>query len=169
MKGEGVQSFRQLHVKGLKRIGSEFPSIGTVKLVKHQALEAEITTAKAELARFDSTSPIRQKPTGIYADPFGRDYEREGEEIAIQRGEPSPEWATQARLDELYALFGNDLTSEAYTQMKRTRKMFINKIFGMPEESDIINDSPLLSEQGTMPKLDEKWQKWGAGQTSKGP
>jgi len=125
---------------------------------KITSLNAEIASAKAELAQFDLKSPIRQNPTGIYADPCGRNYEREREEIAIQRGDPSPEWATQTRLEELYAMFGNDLPSEAYAKIKRERVAFINKVFGKSDESDIINDSPPSSEQDTTPKLGEKWE-----------
>jgi hypothetical protein len=99
---------------------------------KITSLNAEIASANAELSRFDSKSPIRQNATE-FDDPAVRDFIVKIEQIAIQRGELSQDCVTQSRLDELYAMFGNDLPSEAYAKMKREREAFINKVFGKPD------------------------------------
>lgn len=104
-----------------------------------KVLEAEVASATAELNQFDSKSPIRQNPAELCNDPTTRDFMRRIEAIAIQRGDLSQEWVTQARLEELYAMFGGDLPSEAYEQMKREWEAFINKIFGKSDATAIAS------------------------------
>jgi hypothetical protein len=97
-----------------------------------KALETEIANAEGALSRYDEGSPIKRRPatSGTYAHPSGRDYERERERIMIERGDLAQDWATQDRMDELHAMFGGDLSSEACEAVKRERDAFIEKVFG---------------------------------------
>lgn len=61
---------------------------------------------------------------------LGRDLDRELEELFMSKGDLSHEWVTRTRLEQLYALFGNNLPSEAYEQMKRERETLIKNVFG---------------------------------------
>lgn len=95
---------------------------------KINALKAGIASIRTELSTFDSKSPIRG--TSQMSQLLGRDLDRELEELFMSKGDLSHEWVTRTRLEQLYALFGNNLPSEAYEQMKRERETLIKNVFG---------------------------------------
>lgn len=107
--------------------------ISQKKLIKQiKSLKAEIANAEAEMSRYDQGSPIRPKSL----DPFGRDHQRERERIMMERGEPSQDWATRERMDELRGIYDGDRSSEQYEAMKRGRDAFIESVFGSTESSN---------------------------------
>jgi hypothetical protein len=113
----------------------------------------QLISVQSEKEKFQRTG---QKPPGVYNDPVVRDFVRRIEKIEIQRGDLSQDWATPARFEELYAMFGGDLPSEAYESMKKEREAFIKKILGTSDESNAVNDSPPPPEPKTTPKLNKK-------------
>ena len=103
-----------------------------------KALVSEIATAKAELNRFDSQSPILPKPLEAMRG-IERDLRKEIEEIERAKTGLPPKYVSQDRLEELYAMFGDDLPSEAYEQMKQERETLIKMVLGKSDATSIAS------------------------------